>query len=898
MAWPCWPCFWPAPCQRPRPVPGESDKILILNSYHDGYEGSDAIVAGFKETLLWTLPKADLQVEHLDSKQYDGPEFDRRLLDTLFYKYQPPGFDLIFSVNDYAFNILEQYRKELFGPVPVVFAGTNDFDPTRIYNRPDFSGIDERPTFTENLELIFRLHPDTREIIVLDDDSLTGQINRAAFRKAAKRFTEQATFSYWNGKSLAELTAAVGPLPPGTVLFYMNSTLRTGGDRWVSSTEALEAITAASPVPIYGGWEFSLGKGIVGGHLVTLKQHGQKAAEMALRVLRRELPPGKHGFVLDSPNRFMFDDAQLRRFAIAEADLPAGSIVINRPPHSFGDHPYVPFLVLLPLPLAALIILVTVKLVRKRRELIRSEQKISQIFQLSPDIIGISEKATGRYLDVNAAFERSTGYTREEAIGRTSVELGGWVSAEERSEMLRLLGASNRLLNYPAHFRRKNGEVFPLLASAEVVTIDGKECLIVCARDMTDYELISSQLRQSEERYRTIFEQAAVGIGHAGLDGRLLHVNGALCAIVGYLPEELCAMTFFDITHPEDRGNNLAQHESLLRGEINKYQLEKRYIHKDGHLVWVSLTASLQKSTAGAPMFIAVIEDISARKALEAELLQAKRTAEDATRAKSEFLANMSHEIRTPMTVVLGVLEHLSGSGRSPEDLQLLELAENSADRLLTLIDDIFDLSSIEAQRVELASYPFDLYASLERDVHLFDLKAAEKNLHLALAIDPKVPRKVIGDGDRLGQIVVNLINNAIKFTAHGGITVNVAPNPGTGQIRFSVHDTGCGIPADKLALVFESFRQVDGSVKRKHGGAGLGLAIAKGLVDRMGGTIRVASTPGEGSTFFFDLPLPPAEAEPNHAPPSPATDRVGIEEQNAAVQLVENDPEVANSLR
>jgi signal transduction histidine kinase len=241
----------------------------------------------------------------------------------------------------------------------------------------------------------------------------------------------------------------------------------------------------------------------------------------------------------------------------------------------------------------------------------------------------------------------------------------------------------------------------------------------------------------------------------------------------------------------------------------------------------------------------------------EDDLRAAKQAAEEANRAKSEFLANTSHEIRTPMTVVLGVLQYLTLVSKEPKSLQMLAMAEQSSQRLLTLIDDILDVSRIEARRMEVVRLPFDLRQTVDDAVQLFGLKAQDQGLSLSLEIDPCLPKMVLGDGDRVGQVLVNLIGNALKFTKSGGIAVTVAADGKDDRIRFAVRDTGIGIPAENLAFVFESFRQVDASLTREHEGAGLGLAIVKGLVMLMGGDVGVNSIPGEGSTFFFALPLP-----------------------------------------
>jgi PAS domain S-box-containing protein len=276
------------------------------------------------------------------------------------------------------------------------------------------------------------------------------------------------------------------------------------------------------------------------------------------------------------------------------------------------------------------------------------------------------------------------------------------------------------------------------------------------------------------------------------------------------------------------------------------------------------------------------------------ELRQAKETAEEASRAKSEFLANMSHEIRTPMTVFMAAIENLLQNDSDPERRQLLGMADQSAKRLRSLIDDILDFSRIEARKVEIEAVPFDLRTCLREAVEMFALPALEKDIRLETEMAAEIPGTVVGDPDRLGQVLINLIGNAIKFTPQGEVRVGVRRRGDL--LEFSVADTGIGIPDEKQRLLFQSFSQVDASLTRKYGGTGLGLAISKGLVELMGGEISVKSREQEGSLFTFTLPLKTVEESrlaPAGAPPGvPAGPQT-----SARILLAEDDPMIREML-
>jgi PAS domain S-box-containing protein len=394
-------------------------------------------------------------------------------------------------------------------------------------------------------------------------------------------------------------------------------------------------------------------------------------------------------------------------------------------------------------------------------------------------------------------------------------------------------------------------------------------------------------LRESEERFRGTFENAAVGIGHVDSAGRWLRVNEKFCAIVNYPREELLQKTYLDITHPVDVGVASGSFTALWQGKLASYAAEKRYVCKDGTPVWVELFISLQRDAAGSPDYaIAVIQDISERKRLEGELRQAVGAAEAANRAKDEFLANVSHEIRTPMNAILGMTELVLDTALAQDQRQCLQTVKSAADNLLGILNDLLDFSKIEAGKLELDPADFSLRAALGDTVKALAMRAHKKGLELVSDVQAAVPDALVGDAGRLRQVLLNLVGNAIKFTDDGEVVVRVevvsdgvvagewsenAPAsthhaPLTTQLRFSVRDTGIGIPRDNQERIFWAFEQEDSSTTRKYGGTGLGLTIASQLVTLMGGKISVNSELGRGSTFSFTARFGRQSHEPEPA--------------------------------
>ena len=441
-----------------------------------------------------------------------------------------------------------------------------------------------------------------------------------------------------------------------------------------------------------------------------------------------------------------------------------------------------------------------------------------------------------------------------------------------------------------------NGEVFGTLNFADPISREreleshDREIIELMARDI-GHAIATWQnqaaLQKSEQRFRSTFEQAAVGVAHVSPEGRFIKVNQRLCNIVGYESDRLLELTFQEITHPDDLSADLEYVRQMLAGEISTYSMEKRYIHRNGSIVWINLTASLVKNNLGEPeYFISVIEDISDRKQTEIALEESRTELKQANQAKDAFIAHMSHELRTPLNSVLGFSRILQKDPQiSKQQLHSLDIIHQSGQHLLTLINDILDLSKITAQKLQLEPRKFHLIQFLNDISTIFSLRARQKGLEFSLQISPAVPVCVCADETRLRQVLLNLLSNAVKFTETGSVTFKVSnvedfaldkgdgvgrEDKGDGEvredggeisqspvtkIRFQVEDTGIGIPADKFADIFAPFGQLNGNAGNQEG-TGLGLTISYNIVQLMGGQIQVESQVSQGSKFWFALEL------------------------------------------
>ncbi|MBI9113304.1 response regulator [Maridesulfovibrio ferrireducens] len=507
------------------------------------------------------------------------------------------------------------------------------------------------------------------------------------------------------------------------------------------------------------------------------------------------------------------------------------------------------------------------------KEIRDSEERFKALHDAS--LGGIAIHDNGIIIECNQALTDITGYTYKELVGMDSMHLLAECSHE--------VAYNNMRSNYGSPYEligvRKNREEFPLMAVGKNIPYKGKNARVVEVRDITAQKEVEKDLKKQKERFENILEGTNVGTWEWNVQTGETIFNERWAEIIGYTLEELSPTsieTWMMHANPDDLEKSGKDLEAHFSGRENFYHTECRMKHKDGRWVWVLARGKvISWDEDGSPVWMfGTHQEITGEKLAEEklhhyamemeektlELDAALLEAEAATKAKGDFLANMSHEIRTPMNGVIGMASLLLDTGLTGEQRRYTEATLASAESLLTLINDILDFSKIEAGKLSLETIDFNLELVLEDIVEMRAFSAHEKGLELICLIDPSVPVMVQGDPLRLGQILNNLIGNAIKFTATGEVAVYVSPlrvSEADCELVFSVRDTGIGIPNDRLEVLFEEFSQADTSTTREFGGSGLGLSISKELTELMGGEIGVESELGQGSEFWFSIKLP-----------------------------------------
>ena len=426
-------------------------------------------------------------------------------------------------------------------------------------------------------------------------------------------------------------------------------------------------------------------------------------------------------------------------------------------------------------------------------------------------------------------------------------------------------------------------QVFLLMAAATAFP--------VAAEVRRRRELEETEAARADE-YQLLADHSTDLIIRFDANDTILYVSPS-CSRYGYRPEDLIGRCGFEFVHPDDLAKVRGLVADLFTGaDVDPHaDREQRLRSVDGRWVWFEGNPQVIRDARGRPVqFVSQLRDIDARKALEAELERKRDEAEAAAVAKSEFLANMSHEIRTPLTGIIGfsgMLQKLSGL--PPEGQLWADRIVASGQALLSVVNDILDFSKIEAGQLELDPHPFDPAAFVVETAALVQAQADAKGLKLATRFEGDIPAAVTTDAARLRQILLNLLTNAVKFTPAGQVGVEVRHIAAEGLLRIEVSDTGVGIAPDRLDRMFQRFSQADGSIAREFGGTGLGLAICRSLAELMGGSVGVRSRLGEGSTFWFTVAAPVAEA--TRSAEGPAVEAPAYAGAPAQVLVVDDNP-------
>ncbi len=509
---------------------------------------------------------------------------------------------------------------------------------------------------------------------------------------------------------------------------------------------------------------------------------------------------------------------------------------------------------------------------RKRAEeaLRRSEEKYRSLFEYGA--VGIFQTTLqGKFLNVNPAFATMLGYSGPEEVISEIKDIAQQVydDPEQRREMILRISEKKGVHSAEVELLRKNGEVWSALLQLRFVRdSEGKSTILEgFAEDITARKESEKALRESEERFRQLAENIEQVFWLTSLkNNRTIYVSPAYERIWGRSVDSLYAnpASWLDAVVPEDRER---VRESAVNLQVEgRYDETYRIRRPDGTIRWIQDRAFPVLGESGQPYRVAgITEDVTLKKEAEESLIRAKDAAESSNRAKNEFLANISHEFRTPMNHVMGVIDLILEARLTPDQRELLQLAQDSAHSLLDMINDLIELSHLEAGKIGVQLQPFDVHSVLAGLAHRVDHEARLKGISINTSVSPDIPPILLGDLKKLSVLIEKLLYNAVKFTEKGSVDISVSctsRDENKVRLHFQIRDSGVGISRENLKLIFGGLTQGDGSSTRKFGGLGLGLSIALRLTQLLGGKMWADSEPGKGSNFHVELDFVGCDAD------------------------------------
>jgi PAS domain S-box-containing protein len=893
-------CLAPTTAITAEARPVKRKQILLLNSYHQNFLWNEDIFRGLTDVLRPKETGIILHVENMDTKRVAFSEhYVQQLRDVFRHKYNGMALDLIMVADNNAFEFMRRHHDELFPEVPVVFCGVNFFANESIAQQPLFTGVAEDLDIKGTLWWALNLHPNTQSIYVICDGTPSGKSLSASIRTDLATFSPDVELHFLDGLPLQGILAQVEDLPRDALILY-GVYFRDPQGRFYDTAEALEAVAAKASVPIYGLYDYDLGHGIMGGMLTSGYEQGQAMAQVALHVLSGRAP-NEIQVIRENSARPMFDYDQLRKFRVSMDALPDNAEVINRPRSLYSEHMDL-FWFGAAFTVVQMIIIFALAASTTRRkqaenQLRRAHQSLEErvrertsevketvealrtVFDASHDAILIHD-VSGRILDVNERMLKMYGLAPGEV---EDISIARDISSRDNA-VYRLSAVWRSVINgEPQYFEWKarrphDASEFDVEVYLNRIVFHGQEAILANVRDITVRKESENRIRQSLSKFEAILENSLMGIAMSR-GRRLVTINRRGAEIFGRTPSELIGSELSTLLASNDAMTDFTRTARRALSQSGEFNTEQAFLDSNDDTVWCRMYAKAVDQTSLDKGIIWAWDDITAHRRAQDDLMRAREDAEAANRAKSEFLAAMSHEIRTPMNAIVGMTDITLQTDLSDNQRDYLKTVMDSAQHLLNIINDILDLSKIEARKLSLDRVDFDLPFHVGTTIKGLEMQARQKGLKVILEIAPDVPACVKGDPLSLRQVLMNLVGNAIKFTHKGSVTVHVAPvpteatetggadaprtapspdgesaDPRTLGVRFVVQDTGIGIPESFMDSIFQSFSQTT----RAFGGTGLGLAICKQLIGLMGGEITVTSAVGQGSAFSFDIRFEP----------------------------------------
>jgi two-component system cell cycle sensor histidine kinase/response regulator CckA len=887
--------------------------VLILNSYHQGYKWTNDEIKGIITALDPAKKNLNIYIEYMGTKWVSDDQYFEQLSLTMKHKFRNVRFDVIVLSDNDALNFMIKYRDDIFGKVPTVFCGVNYFTDNDLKGQPLYTGINETADVKGSLEIAMKLHPSTKKIFIINDTTITGQRIHDELTKVIPDFQNKVQFEFLEDIEMGRLLEAVEKLPSDSLIFY-TLFFRDKAGKFYEYDESISLIAQRAKVPVYGTWDFSLGYGIVGGLLTSGYDQGTDAGKMALSVLNggkiENIPVTRQ-----SPTRYMFDYHQMERFGVKRSDLPQDSVVINEPASFYALNKGMVwgiFAGMTGLIFVVIILLVNIhrrkdaekELLKGRNELeariqqrtaelsktnvilqreiserIQADEKIKESRQQLSDIINFLPDATmvidkeGKVIAWNRAIEEITGVKAADMLGKGNYEYALPFYGERRPVLIDLVLKPQKEIEMKYVYVERRDEILvgesyvPALRGGDVFLLGTASALrdskgdivgsILSIRDITKKRSLEEALRQAEEKYRGIYENAIEGIFQTTHEGRIIAANPAFARILGYDSPEEIINTITDIAsqvyvNPGRRRELLRLVEE--RGIARDFEVQ--FYRKDKSNAWITINIYAVRDSGGKLLhYEGSVQDITDRKLLELQLRQSQKMEAIGTLA-----GGIAHDFNNILAAIIGYTEMTIGRLKQAELQRYLEQVLKASDRAKNLVSQIMAFS----RQADMAVKPLDIIFLIKETLKLLRAtlpSTIDIRTEIATGVDA-----VLADPTQLHQVIMNLCTNAAHaMREKGGIlevgldNEEITPDmvllypdlhPGP-HVKLTLSDTGTGIAPEIMDRIFDPFF----TTKSRGDGTGLGLSVVYGIVKEYGGMVTAQSRPGAGSTFTVYLP-------------------------------------------
>jgi len=848
----------------------EAKNVLVVNSYHPGYEWSDDIVKGIQS--VFGDNNFNIFVEYLDSKRYSDDIYYKYLEEIIRYKYSDAKIDAIIVSDHHAFYLMLRMRKTFQADVPLIFCGIDRVDPEGLTDYKPIYGIEEGDSgIRSTLDLILSIHPGIRKIFFVADQTTSAGVMLTYVRDYEPSYKEIVTFDYLINMSTGELKAALKNVPQDSVVMWLHF-IKDKNGKVFSVSESQTYVANNASVPVYVCYGFSADTGIVGGSIIQGFTQGEKAAQIALELLSKNIVPAP--FFQRSPFTNMFDYKVMKRFNIGIKDIPENSVIYNKPFSVFEKYRWQIIGIILFMVFQTLLIVILMINLKKRKagekSLSESEERFRATFEQAA--VGISHVSPdGRFLRINKKFCDIVGYSREEMTTKTFQDITHPDDLDtDVKQKKQLLSGEIDTYSMEKRYVCKNGElVWVHLTNSLVRNEAGQpQWFVAVVKDITERKQMEERLHESEEQFRDLMEQSSMAIQIMNPDGRIIQVNDAY-------------MNLWDIS--EETYKIIRKNYSLLKDEEAKrlgiMPLIKRAFggesvilppieynapdtlkaidvkQETGRKRWIQTRLYPVKNEEGVILNVVLMsEDITERTQAEEDMNQLRNELLHATRTGTmvELTAALAHEINHPLGSILNNANAAKRflDSKKPDLDEIREIIADIISEDRRASDVIQKLRSL-MKKTEAEFIPLDINHIIEEVLVLTHSELVIKNISLSKKLKKNLPN-ISGERVQLQQVFLNLImnaNDAMKKSRTKNLHISTATDDAK-NIIVCVRDSGTGLDESNKDKLFEPFYTT------KKEGMGMGLSVNKTIITAHNGDIWAENNKEGGASFYIKLPI------------------------------------------